>query len=175
MEMVIIVKQLGELIVSTTLKDQNIEEYRLAARGIIHKDGQVLMIHCAYFDDYTFPGGGVENKENVELALRRECMEEAGVILDEVKPFYSIMEKRELDENRYLMHESYFYLCTIKDFCEQHLESYEIELGYKPVWISIEDAIKANENKRKSLLDTDYKGVLDRELRILNELLKGGF
>lgn len=173
--MVIIVKQLGEIIVSTTLRNQCIEEYRLAARGIMYQEGKVLMIHCAYFNDYTFPGGGVENKEEAELALRRECMEEAGVILDEVKPFYSIMEKRELDEDRYLMHESYFYLCTIKEYCEQHLESYEIELGYKPVWISIEDAIKANENKRNSLSDTDYKGVLDRELRILNELLKSGF
>ena len=173
--MVVIVKQLGDLIVSTTLKNQYIEEYRLAARGIMYQDGKVLMIHCAYFNDYTFPGGGVENKEEAEIALRRECMEEAGVIIGDVEPFYSILEKRELDEERYLMHESYFYLCKIKDYCEQHLESYEIELGYKPVWISIKDAIKANEKKKKSLSDTDYAGVLERELRILNELLKSGF
>ena len=173
--MVIIVEQLGNLIVSTTLSNQYKEEYRLAARGIIYKDGKLLMIHCAYFNDYTFPGGGVENKEEVELALRRECMEEAGVIVGEVTPFYSIMEKRELDGERYLMHESYFYLCTIKDFCEQRLESYEVELGYKPVWITVSDAIKFNEIRRSMLTDTDYKGVLEREIRILNELLKNGY
>ena len=168
--MVIIMKQLGDLIVSTTLTGQYKEEYRLAARGIICKEDKVLMIHCAYFNDYTFPGGGVENKEEVELALRRECMEEAGVVIGDIKPYYSIMEKRELDSERYLIHESYFYLCSLEEYCEQHLESYEIVLGYKPVWISISDAIKANEKKKDSLSDTDYKGVLERELRILYKL-----
>ena len=94
-------KQLGQLIVSNTLKGQTIETHRTAARGIIKNGNEVLMIHCAYFDDYTFPGGGVENGEDPVVALRRECMEEAGVVIKNIKPFYKIVEKREVNDETY--------------------------------------------------------------------------
>lgn len=168
-------KQLGDLIVSTTLANQTVEVYRQAARGIIYKDGKVLMIHCSYFDDYTFPGGGVEGSEDVEVALKRECEEEAGVLIGNIKPYYKTIEKRELDQERYMIHESYFYLCDYIDSCPQHLESYEIELGYTPIWISVKDAIKANLLRMSMLKDTDYKGVLERELRILYMLEENGY
>ena len=163
-------EQLGEIIVSKTLNGQTIETHRTAARGIIKIGDEVLMIHCAYFNDYTFPGGGVENGEDPIVALKRECMEEAGVVIKNIKPFYKIIEKREINDEEYQIHESLFYLCEIESYCETHLESYEIELGYSAVWIKINDAIKNDEERMNLLKDTDYKGVLERELRILNML-----
>ena len=155
-------KQLGEIIVSKLLTGQTKETYRQAARGIIRDGDNVLMIYCAFFNDYTFPGGGVENGEDPIKALQRECSEEAGVIIKNIRPFYKILEKREKDEETYLLHESLFYLCDI--------EEYEIELGYKAVWISIDAAIKNNLLKLAKLTENDYTGVLERELRILEEL-----
>ena len=165
-------KQLGELIVSQTLSGQTIEKHRTAARGIMRRGGEVYMIHCAYFNDYTFPGGGVEEGENPVDALTRECMEEAGVIINNIRPYCKTVEKREVDEQSYLIHESLFYLCDIVDYCETHLENYEVELGYKALWINIKDAIKRDEDRMKELKDTDYKGVLERELRVLRTLVK---
>lgn len=167
-------KQLGEMIVSNTITNQKIEKYRKAARGIIRDGNNVLMIHCTYFNDYTFPGGGVEDKEDPIETLKRECSEEAGVIIKNIIPFYKIVEKREIDEEAYLIHESLFYLCEIEGYCEQHLESYEVELGYNPVWISIDDAIDNNILRMNALTDTDYKGVLEREIRILKVLKENG-
>ena len=163
-------EQLGGLILSKTITNQYKEKYRLAARGIIKKDNKVLMIYCKYFNDYTFPGGGVENGEDEILALYRECEEEAGVIIKNVKPFYKTFEKREIDDETLLLHESHYYLCDVNSFCKQKLESYEVELGYEPVWISIDEAIVNDEKKKDSLTDTDYKGVLERELLILYKL-----
>ena len=163
-------KQLGEIIVSKLLTGQTKETYRQAARGIIRDGDNVLMIYCAFFNDYTFPGGGVENGEDPIKALQRECSEEAGVIIKNIRPFYKILEKREKDEETYLLHESLFYLCDIEEYCETHLEDYEIELGYKAVWISIDAAIKNNLLKLAKLTENDYTGVLERELRILEEL-----
>lgn len=163
-------EQLGNLIISHTLTNQTLEKYRLAARGIVLKDTQILMIYSKFYNDYTFPGGGVENGEDEILALKRECIEEAGVIIQNIRPFYKIFEKRELDDKTYLLHESHFYLCDIKDFCERHLEDYEVALGYETVWVSIDDAIKSNLEKMNLLKETDYKGVLERELLILNKL-----
>lgn len=163
-------RQLGEIIVSNTLAGQTVETYRTAARGIIKKGDEVLMIHCTFFDDYTFPGGGVEDGEDPIVALKRECMEEAGVIIKDIKPFYKTLEKREISEDAYMLHESLFYLCDIDSYCETDLESYEVELGYTAVWISIDEAIRRDEIRMNLLKDTDYKGVLERELRILNAL-----
>ena len=142
----------------------------MAARGIIRNGDTVLMIHCAFYNDYTFPGGGVEGGEDPLYALSRECKEEAGVVIKNIKSFYKIVEKRQMDEEYYMHHESLFYLCEIASYCEQHLETYEVELGYKPVWIKIDDAIKNNIERMNALTENDYKGVLERELRILYKL-----
>ncbi len=165
-------KQLGEMIVSKTLSGQTIEKYRKAARGIIKNGNKVYMIHCAFYNDYTFPGGGVEYSEDPILALKRECMEEAGVIIENIRPFYKIVEKREVDDESYIIHESFFYLCDVADYCDPKLESYEIELGYSALWMDIDEAIKLDIERMNALKDTDYKGVLERELRILYELKK---
>ena len=61
-------------------------------------------------------------------------------------------------------------MCDIDQYCEPHLEEYEIELGYKAVWISIDEAIENNILKMNKLTENDYTGVLKRELRILEEL-----
>ncbi len=163
-------KQLGDTIVSNNLNFKMKETHRTAARGIIKHGNEVLMIHCAYFNDYTFPGGGVEEGEDPILALHRECMEEAGVVVKDIKPFYKIVENREIDDDTYLMHESLFYLCEVESYCDTNLESYEVELGYKAVWISIDEAIMRDEERMSELKETDYKGVLERELRILRAL-----
>ena len=165
-------EQLGKLIVSNNLHNQTRQKYRLAARGIILKEDKILMIYSKFYNDYTFPGGGVENGEDEILALERECIEEAGVEVKNVRPFCKIFEKRELDEETFLLHESHFYLCEIKKFTERHLEDYEIALGYETVWISIDEAIKRDEDKMHLLTDHDYKGVLERELLVLNKLKK---
>jgi hypothetical protein len=89
-----------------------------------------------------------------------------------VRPFCKIFEKRELDEETFLLHESHFYLCDINKFTERHLEDYEIALGYETVWLSIDDAIKSDEKKLQVLTEKDYKGVLERELLVLKKLKK---
>lgn len=168
-------KTLGDMIVSTTLTNQTKEKYRLAARGIIYDNAKVLMIYSSYYNDCTFPGGGVENGEDIKVALERECSEEAGILVKNIRPFYKTIEKRELDKESYLIHESHFFLCDIEKHVSQHLETYEVALGYKPVWISVDEAIKINTEKINLLNDKDYKGVLERELRILTKLKENGF
>lgn len=163
-------EQLGKLIISNNLHNQTREKYRLAARGIILKDDKILMIYSKFYNDYTFPGGGVENGEDEIVALKRECVEEAGVEVKNVRPFCKIFEKRELDDETYLLHESHFYLCDINKFTKRHLEDYEVELGYETVWISIDDAIRNDEDKMHHLTEHDYTGVLERELLVLRKL-----
>ena len=133
-------EQLGNLIISKTFKNQSKCKYRLAARAIMYSQGKLLLIHSKFYNDYTFPGGGVEFAEDEYSALVRECQEEAGVIISNVQQFCKVVEKREIDDENYMLQESHFYLCDVKDTCPTRLESYEIDLGYEAVWIDIDEA-----------------------------------
>jgi len=54
---------------------------RNAVKAIIVRDGHVLLIKNIDKDGfwYVFPGGGQNSGEDMPAALRRECLEEAGI------------------------------------------------------------------------------------------------
>jgi 8-oxo-dGTP pyrophosphatase MutT (NUDIX family) len=53
---------------------------KVAAGGIVvDGEGRVLLVHRPYYDDWSFPKGGVDKGETVEQAALREVREEAGL------------------------------------------------------------------------------------------------
>ena len=64
-------------------------EVRPSVRGIILREGKVLMVHSLKYDYYKFPGGGREEGETPIDTVVREVAEEAGltVIADTVREF----------------------------------------------------------------------------------------
>ncbi|MFZ2187052.1 MAG: NUDIX domain-containing protein [Candidatus Moraniibacteriota bacterium] len=68
-------------------------QFHLAAKGIIHKDGRILVLKRSDHDDHKpgvweTPGGGVDQEENPQEALKREILEETGLIVTVGKPFH---------------------------------------------------------------------------------------
>ncbi len=65
---------------------------------------------------------------------------------------------------------SHYYLCQVEDdFGAQKLDGYEKDLGFKPVWIDIDDSILAN----RLLLDSDkIPEWLKREIFVLEYIRK---
>ncbi len=58
--------------------DESLEEiYRIAVRGIVFKDGRLLMIESNN-GELKFPGGGMEDDEDDIKTLIRETLEETG-------------------------------------------------------------------------------------------------
>ena len=121
---------------------------RKAARAIIMRGDKILLLYTQRYNDYSFPGGGVELHEDLYTGLCRELAEETGATnvnivrelgyIEEFRPYY----KPEYDLIRML---SYYYICTIDDqLGDTQLEEYEITNGMSVVWINLNEAIVHN-------------------------------
>lgn len=121
---------------------------RLAARAIVIQDNRILMVHTNK-GDYKFPGGGIRKTESHEEALRREVTEETGYIVNEIKEEAGTIIQRnpnQFDTNGIFQMTSYYYFCDVKpDKTEQHLDKYEQDQEFCPVWMDIDEVIAQNE------------------------------
>jgi 8-oxo-dGTP pyrophosphatase MutT (NUDIX family) len=122
--------------------------HREAVRAVILKGNYILMVHTNK-GDYKFPGGGANKGESHAQTLKREVKEETGYILNNVKDRIGVFTERKLDnyeENSIFEMVSHYYLCEISDDkTGQQLDDYESELDFQPVWISMDEAIRLNE------------------------------
>lgn len=122
---------------------------RISARGVLIKDNKILLMFTKRYNDYTFPGGGVDSKENLIEGLKRELLEETGArdieiikelgYIEDIRPYHKV-------QYDYIHEKSYYFLCKAKEFKDVKLEDYEIRNGMKHVWLSLDDAINHNKD-----------------------------
>ena len=154
--------------------DPNLTYFRRkAARGIIFKDGKLLMIKSDMYGEYKFPGGGILKYEPPIDGLKRELLEETGmrIIYSTIKEFGKTLELRQSQHGqRIFRQESYYYTCqidTTKPVVATVQPTYEQDYGHLPVFTTVEQAIAANEK----CLDLPHLSWMPRELAVLKKLL----
>ena len=122
---------------------------RTAARGILYRGDEVLLLASRH-GDYKFPGGGVESGESISRALTREFQEECGLsgveaglalgttveYLRAAEPGYQVFK----------MTSHYFFCSGSGELGAQALEGYESELELEPHWVTVADALQANQS-----------------------------
>lgn len=151
---------------------------RTAARGIILDKEDILLIYTKRYNDYSFPGGGIDAGEDIKDGLVRELKEETGAqnikIIDH---FGNYEELRPTHYDGYdLVHMfSHFFVCNAdKTLGQANPEDYEIKNGSVPVWVNIHDAIKHNNAVLSAKEDSMGLSIV-RETKVLeliaNELL----
>ena len=121
---------------------------RQASRGIILQGEQILMMYTQRYDDFSFPGGGIDPGEDPQHGLRRELREEAGAAdIHIIAPFGRVTEfqptwKKDWD----FMHQtSYWYQCALNQpLVANQLEHYEVANGMAVQWIGVDEAIRHN-------------------------------
>ncbi len=147
---------------------------RKAARAIVLNGENILLLYTKRYHDYTLPGGGIDEGEELVQGLIRELEEETGAhnitnisefgLYEEYRPWYK--------DNVDIIHmESYCYVCDIdKELREPNLEAHEIKNGMTPLWINIHQAIKHNE---ETLAKSDKKGLsIERETFLLKLIVE---
>lgn len=149
--------------------DESLEEmYRTAVRGIIFRDGKLLMIES---DDgeLKFPGGGMEENEDDIETLIRETLEETGfaVVPETVREFGEIEEKRlALYENKIWHQINRYYFCEVGGKqSECAYSENEKSHGFKPVWYTLDEAYR--KSGKRSWNEREYQA-----LRLIKEYLK---
>lgn len=140
---------------------------RHACRGIVIRDGKILLSYESNEDKYIIPGGGVEDDESLAECCVREILEETGI---RVKPIENYLEIEELFLN--WQHIQHYFICEyIEVTGVQHLTDAEVKCGDIPKWVPFEEAIEIfgryEEYHETSI--ADY-GLYRREYLALKEL-----
>ncbi|MPW36420.1 NUDIX hydrolase [Vibrio sp. B1Z05] len=150
--------------------DQHTIIQRQATRAIALRGEQILLMYTERYHDYSLPGGGLDEGEDVIEGLVRELQEETGAqnirniapfgVFEEFRPWY----KNDAD----VMHmHSYCYTCQVDPILgTPNFEEYEINNGMQALWVNIYDAIRHNEH---TMATSDKKGLsIERETFLLH-------
>ncbi len=146
---------------------------RLSTRSIAMIDDNILLMYTERYDDYSLPGGGLDQEEDIVEGMIRELSEETGAIgITNIQPFgiyeeYRPWYKPEFDVQHMI---SYCYTCDVHpELGIPNLESYEIKNGMKASWVNIHEAIKHN---RETMLSSDKKGMsIERETFLMERIV----
>ncbi|WP_062262743.1 NUDIX hydrolase [Endozoicomonas arenosclerae] len=143
--------------------------HRLATRAIVLNGNDILLMYTERYHDYSLPGGGVDEGEDIREGLVRELEEETGArniqviselgIYEEFRPWYK-------PEHDILHMSSYCFFCSVDpELGEPRHEDYEVANGMKPVWININEAIAHNQ---AVMANSPKKGLsIERETWLL--------
>ncbi len=127
---------------------------RRASRAVVFDvDDNIALFHATKKHYHKLPGGGIEQGEDIETALRRELMEEIGCSVKNLQELGRVEEYR---NEREFHQVSYCFLADVDgEKRVPHPEENEIAAGFAPVWVGIEDAIKILEGEAPV---EDYEG-----------------
>ncbi len=140
---------------------------REASRAIVFdQEKKIALLHSTKNHFHKLPGGGVEEGEDIKMALRREVLEEIGCEIENIRELGIIEEYR----NKFELHQLSY--CFITDLAGEkgtpQLDEGEITEGFVTEWLALDDAITTLETETDI---KDYQGnfIQVRDLVFLRE------
>jgi len=121
---------------------EEIEKFKVrrAARAVVFdQDKNIGILYVGKHDYHKLPGGGLEGEENIDAALRRECLEEIGC---DIETFGELGEIIEYRDKWSIKQHSYCFIANLvgtkknPDFTQK-----EIENDFSIKWLPLEKAL----------------------------------
>lgn len=139
---------------------------RKAARAVIFNDkNEIALLYVSKDNYHKLPGGGFESGEDVETALRRECLEETGSEIEIIDEIGLTIEYRNYKN---LLQISYCYIAkSVGELSQPNFDKNELENGFQLVWTGLDEAISVLSSEHPNVSDGKYMNM--RELAILKE------
>ncbi|KKQ52795.1 MAG: ADP-ribose pyrophosphatase [Parcubacteria group bacterium GW2011_GWD2_38_11] len=109
-------------------------KFGVAVKGIINKDGKILVLKRAAHDDHKpgvweTVGGSMDENESPQETLKREVMEEAGIVVEIIEPFNVFSFKKDNGEFKIGITFICKYVSGQVELSEEHSEYKWIEPG----------------------------------------------
>lgn len=149
-------------------------KYRKAVRAVVFdNENKVAILNVKKYNYYKLPGGGIENGESMEEALKRECLEEIGCNIEVLEEVGRVLEHRNKIETD---QESFCYTAKlVGEKGNPSFVGYEIDDGFEPLWVDIDQAIKLVENSEPTSYDGPFIKIrdfilLNKAKQILNKM-----
>lgn len=145
---------------------QEVSEWleRNAARCILKREDEIALLKVGKYGYHKLPGGGIEDGEEAEEALKREVREEIG---SEIKILGELGEIVEYKTQQNIRQNSICFIVKEESSGKPDYTEKELEEEYKVKWCSIGEAIeKLNKDN-----PTHYiaKFINNRDLKFLQE------
>ncbi len=141
---------------------------RKAARAIVvDKQGKVAILHATKHNYHKIAGGGIEDGENIKIALVREIYEETGAKAKIGEEVGLIIEYRDLHKRIQL---SYCYFAKVVSHGKPHFTKSEKDEGFVLEWLTFNGAIR--KFKKDNLSHYGAKFMSTRDLTFLKEAKK---
>nr|WP_314902012.1 NUDIX domain-containing protein [uncultured Deefgea sp.] len=122
---------------------------RRAVRAIVRDGDEILLLYTRRYNDYSLPGGGVDEGEDLAAALHRELLEETGAQAIQITGEYGYLDEYRPSlkpDHDVLFMRSFVYVCQIaRELGEAKMEHYEIKNGMEARWVKLADAIAHNQ------------------------------
>jgi len=160
-------KIIKDVDIGSTFSEPEKYKERKAARAIVFdSEGKVALVYSEKNQYYKLPGGGVEEGEDFETAVRRELIEEIGCTVTNIKELGIVEEYR----NKVALYQiSYCYTAEVVEKGIAQLEANEIIEEYVTKWLDLDAAIEILETE-SSIEHFDGKFMVLRDLTFLREV-----
>lgn len=135
---------------------------RKACRGVVVKDGNILLTYEEKRDQWMIPGGGVEADESREACCIRELAEETGFL---VKPLSCYLTINEYYED--YLYPSHYSICEIAGQVPRLLTEREAEEGLEARWIPLDEAVSIFSRHQDYADEEEKRGIYLREYKAL--------
>ncbi len=143
------------------LKDTDVEMRVIRVKGfILNSKNKILLAHNN--NTYQFPGGHLEDNEDMDDCIIREIMEETGIFLEvKEEPFLCIKtyDNNYFNTGRKVLNSIYYYRFftdEVPNFEETHYDSLELESDFNLFYLNF-DGLESFLQKHMSSGEIDPK------------------